>query len=155
MSRRIEIEITSLNGDVATWRAAGAKLPKGTLDAALIPGGPVVGTVYRADIDQFMERMEVIAVLPAKTASPLDPRKERIELIVADKKTPDVTVTYAPKGRGPRREGDRDRDRDGARGAGRGPKREGGPSERPKREGANGERGPKREGANGERGPKR
>ena len=29
MSRRIEIEITSLNGDVATWRAAGAKLPKG------------------------------------------------------------------------------------------------------------------------------
>jgi len=157
MSRRIEIEITSLNGDVATWRAAGAKLPKGTLDAALIPGGPVVGTVYRADIDQFMERMEVIAVLPAKTASPLDPRKERIELIVADKKTPDVTVTYAPKGRGPRREGDRDRDRDrdGARGAGRGPKREGGPSERPKREGANGERGPKREGASGERGPKR
>ena len=153
MSRRIEIEITSLNGDVATWRAAGAKLPKGTLDAALIPGGPVVGTVYRADIDQFMERMEVIAVLPAKTASPLDPRKERIELIVADKKTPDVTVTYAPKGRGPRREGDRDRD--GARGAGRGPKREGGPSERPKREGANGERGPKREGASGERGPKR
>ena len=153
MSRRIEIEITSLNGDVATWRAAGAKLPKGTLDAALIPGGPVVGTVYRADIDQFMERMEVIAVLPAKTASPLDPRKERIELIVADKKTPDVTVTYAPKGRGPRREGDRnrDRDRDGARGAGRGPKREGGPSERPKREGANGERGPKREGRAGAR----
>jgi len=158
MSRRIEIEITSLNGDVATWRAAGAKLPKGTLDAALIPGGPVVGTVYRADIDQFMERMEVIAVLPAKTASPLDPRKERIELIVADKKTPDVTVTYAPKGRGPRREGDRDRDRDGARGgargAGRGPKREGGPSERPKREGGPSER-PKREGADGERGPKR
>ena len=151
MSRRIEIEITSLNGDVATWRAAGAKLPKGTLDAALIPGGPVVGTVYRADIDQFMERMEVIAVLPAKTASPLDPRKERIELIVADKKAPDVTVTYAPKGRGPRREGDRDRDRDGARGAGRGPKREGGPSERPKREGANGERGPKREGRAGAR----
>ena len=153
MSRRIEIEITSLNGDVATWRAAGAKLPKGTLDAALIPGGPVVGTVYRADIDQFMERMEVIAVLPAKTASPLDPRKERIELIVADKKTPDVTVTYAPKGRGPRREGDRDRDRDrdGARGAGRGPKRKGGPSERPKREGANGERGPKREGRAGAR----
>jgi len=151
MSRRIEIEITSLNGDVATWRAAGAKLPKGTLDAALIPGGPVVGTVYRADIDQFMERMEVIAVLPAKTASPLDPRKERIELIVTDKKTPDVTVTYAPKGRGPRREGDRDRDRDGARGAGRGPKREGGPSERPKREGANGERGPKREGRAGAR----
>ena len=80
MSRRIEIEITSLNGDVATWRAAGAKLPKGVLSTSLVPGGPVVGTVYRADVEQFMEGMEVLAVLPAKTASPLDPRNERVEL---------------------------------------------------------------------------
>ena len=80
MSRRIEIEITSLNGDVATWRAAGAKLPKGTLDASLITGGPVVGTVYRADVEQYMERIEVVAVLPAKTASPLDPRNERLSI---------------------------------------------------------------------------
>ena len=150
MSRRIEIEITSLNGDVATWRAAGAKLPKGTLDASLVPGGPVIGTVYRADVEQFMERIDVVAVLPAKTASPLDPRNERLTIIVAEAKGPDVTVTYAPKGRGPRREGDRDGSReggrDGARGnsrpGGRGPKREGGPSERPA-----GDRGPKREGA--------
>ena len=148
MSRRIEIEITSLNGDVATWRAAGAKLPKGTLAASLIPGGPVVGAVYRADIDQFMERMEVTAVLPPKTASPLDPRNERVALIVADTKGPDVTVTYAPKGRGPRRDGDRD----GARPGGRGPKREGASSDRPKREGGPSER-PKRDGD--DRGPKR
>jgi len=149
MSRRIEIEITSLNGDVATWRAAGAKLPKGTLAASLIPGGPVVGAVYRADIEQFMERMEVTAVLPPKTASPLDPRNERVALIVADTKGPDVTVTYAPKGRGPRRDGDRD----GARPGGRGPKREGASSDRPKREGGPSER-PKREGGPSER-PKR
>ena len=150
MSRRIEIEITSLNGDVATWRAAGAKLPKGTLDASLVPGGPVIGTVYRADVEQFMERIDVVAVLPAKTASPLDPRNERLSIIVPEAKGPDVTVTYAPKGRGPRREGDRDGGReggrDGARGnsrpGGRGPKREGGPSERPSND-----RGPKREGA--------
>ena len=148
MSRRIEIEITSLNGDVATWRAAGAKLPKGTLAASLIPGGPVVGAVYRADIEQFMERMEVTAVLPPKTASPLDPRNERVALIVADTKGPDVTVTYAPKGRGPRRDGDRD----GARPGGRGPKREGASSDRPKREGGPSER-PKRDGD--DRGPKR
>lgn len=106
MSRRIEIEITSLNGDVATWRAAGAKLPKGVLSAALVPGGPVVGSVYRADVEQFMEGMEVLSVMAPKTASPLDPRKERIELIVSEKSTPDVTVTYASKGRGPRRDSD-------------------------------------------------
>jgi len=117
MSRRIEIEITSLNGDVATWRAAGAKLPKGVLNASLVPGGPVVGAVYRADVEQFMEGMEVLSVMAPKTASPLDPRKERIELIVSEKAVPDVTVTYASKGRGPRRDGDERSEgrRDGAK----------------------------------------
>jgi hypothetical protein len=117
MSRRIEIEITSLNGDVATWRAAGAKLPKGMLQASLVPGGPVIGSVYRADVEQYMEGIEVLSVLPPKTASPLDPRKERIELIASEKAGPDVTVTYASKGRGPRRDGDERSEgrRDGAK----------------------------------------
>ncbi len=117
MSRRIEIEITSLNGDLATWRAAGAKLPKGVLQASLIPGGPVIGNVYRADIEQYMEGIEVLSVMAPKTASPLDPRNERLELIPEVKKGPDVVVTYAPKGRGTRRDGEkRDTDRrDGPR----------------------------------------
>ena len=70
MSRRIEIEITSLNGDVATWRAAGAKLPKGVLNSSLVPGGPVVGNVYRADVEQYMEGIEILSVMAPKTASP-------------------------------------------------------------------------------------
>jgi hypothetical protein len=107
MSRRIDIEITSLSGDTATWRAAGAKLPKGVLSASLVPGGAVVGTVYRADVEQYMEGMEVLSVAPAKTASPLDPRHERLERIPVAASGPDVVVTYAPKGRGPRREGER------------------------------------------------
>lgn len=112
MSRRIDIEITSLNGDLATWRAAGAKLPKGVLQSALVPGGPVVGNVYRADVEQFMEGIEVLSVAPPKAASPLDPRHERLELKPMEAKGPDVIVTYAPKGRGSRREGER---RDGER----------------------------------------
>src|ERR1700722_11491548 len=114
MSRRIEIEITSLSGDLATWRAAGAKLPKGVLAASLVPGGPVIGNVYRADSEQYMEGSEVLSVTAPKTASPLDPRNERIELIPEAKKGPDVIVTYAPKGRGGRRD-DRHEGRDGAR----------------------------------------
>ena len=106
MSRRIEIEITSLNGDVATWRAAGAKLPKGVLQASLVPGGPVIGSVYRADIEQYMEGIEILSVMAPKTASPLDPKNERLELIAEPKKGPDVVVTYAAKGRGPRRDSD-------------------------------------------------
>src|ERR1700689_2299674 len=113
MSRRIEIEITSLSGDLATWRAAGAKLPKGVLAASLVPGGPVVGHVYRADIEQYMEGIEVLSVTAPKTASPGDPRTQRLELIPEVKKGPDVVVTYASKGRGPRR--DSDDARDGAR----------------------------------------
>jgi hypothetical protein len=118
MSRRIEIEITSLNGDVATWRAAGAKLPKGVLNSSLVPGGPVVGNVYRADVEQYMEGIEILSVMAPKTASPVDPRNERLELIPNAKTGPDVVVTYAPKGRGaPRRDGGDSR-------------REGGPSRR-------------------------
>ncbi|HSN03220.1 MAG TPA: hypothetical protein VLS91_07025, partial [Acidimicrobiales bacterium] len=144
MSRRIEIEITSLQGDVATWRAAGAKLPKGVLNASLVPGGAVVGNVYRADVEQYMEGMEVLSVMAPKSASPLDPRNERIELIPVAKSGPDVIVTYAPKGRGPRRdgrEGAREGGRDAGRPAGRdarrsGPRADGETRERPRRDGA-------------------
>jgi hypothetical protein len=118
MSRRIEIEITSLNGDVATWRAAGAKLPKGILNSSLIPGGPVVGNTYRADVEQYMEGIEILSVMAPKTASPVDPRNERLELIPTVKSGPDVVVTYAPKGRG------------GLRREGADTRREGGPSRR-------------------------
>jgi hypothetical protein len=118
MSRRIEIEITSLNGDVATWRAAGAKLPKGVLNSSLVPGGPVVGNVYRADVEQYMEGIEILSVMAPKTASPVDPRHERLELIPTAKSGPDVVVTYAPKGRG------------GSRREGTDSRREGGPSRR-------------------------
>jgi len=118
MSRRIEIEITSLNGDVATWRAAGAKLPKGVLNSSLVPGGPVVGNVYRADVEQYMEGIEILLVMAPKTASPVDPRNERLQLIPNTKTGPDVVVTYAPKGRG------------GARREGGDTRREGGPSRR-------------------------
>ncbi|MDE3092185.1 MAG: hypothetical protein KGL23_08770 [Acidobacteriota bacterium] len=162
MSRRIEIEITSLNGDVATWRAAGAKLPKGVLQVSLVPGGPVVGSVYRADIEQFMEGIEVLSVMPPKTASPLDPRKERIELIASEKSIPDVTVTYASKGRGARRDGDERGEgrRDGAkrgarpgtreRSSERGPRPERPSGDRPDR--PVGERGPRTERPRGDRG---
>jgi len=162
MSRRIEIEITSLNGDVATWRAAGAKLPKGVLQVSLVPGGPVVGSVYRADIEQFMEGIEVLSVMPPKTASPLDPRKERIELIASEKSVPDVTVTYASKGRGARRDGDERGEgrRDGAkrgarpgsreRSSERGPRPDRPSGDRPER--PVGERGPRTERPRGDRG---
>jgi hypothetical protein len=140
MSRRIEIEITSLQGEVATWRAAGAKLPKGVLNVNLVPGGAVVGNVYRADVEQFMEGMEVLSVMAPKSASPVDPRNERLELIPSAKTGPDVVVTYAPKGRGPRRDATRE-GREGSRGGARdarrtSPRSDSETHDRPRRDGA-------------------
>lgn len=138
MSRRIDIEITSVNGETATWRAAGAKLPKGSLNSSVVPGGPQVGQVYRAEIYQFMEGIEVLSVAQAKTASPLDPKNERISILEKKSDGPDVTVTYAPKGRGGSRRDDGDRK----------PRRDG--DRKPRREGADGaartERAPRRDG---------
>ncbi|HEY7931279.1 MAG TPA: hypothetical protein VIC81_03345 [Acidimicrobiales bacterium] len=157
MSRRIDIEITSLNGELATWRAAGAKLPKGVLQAALVPGGPVVGHVYRADVEQYMEGIEVLSVAPPKAASPLDPRNERLELKPTPAKGPDVIVTYAPKGRGARRDGER-RDGDRREGTKRpGDRREARPARersdaKPSEEGRT--RAPRREGERPTRAPR-
>ena len=52
MSRRIEIELTSVRPDGTwTWRAAGAQKPKGVLDGALLPAGAAVGQVLKAEAD--------------------------------------------------------------------------------------------------------
>jgi len=141
MSRRIEIEITSINGEVATWRAAGAKLPKGSLATSLLPSGTKAGAEFRADVEQNMEGVEVLAVLPVKTASPLDLRGERIAIVPKAPTGPDIQVTYAPKGGKGRRDGD------GPRG------RRDGDDSRPRRD-DKGSRGPRAGGPAGEGGDK-
>ena len=56
MSRRIDIELTSDKGDGTwTWRAAGAKQPKGTLDGSLLPQGAEVGQELRAEVVSWLE----------------------------------------------------------------------------------------------------
>ena len=59
----------------------GREAPQGRPQRVARARGPVVGTVYRADVEQYMEGIEILSVMPAKTASPLDPRHERLELI--------------------------------------------------------------------------
>ena len=48
MPRRIDIELTSSrDDDTWTWRAAGAKAPKGSVAARLLPEGTKVGDVLK------------------------------------------------------------------------------------------------------------
>ncbi len=115
MSRRIEVELTSTREDGTwTWRAAGAKLPKGELNGSLLFAGAKVGDVVRADADFMMDGIDIISVLAPKGARK---EPERIVIVGTPRRDdePLVTTKLAPKGRGdrgdrkPRRDGDGDR----------------------------------------------
>ncbi|HOT79701.1 MAG TPA: hypothetical protein PKY13_06910 [Microthrixaceae bacterium] len=147
MSSRLEIELTSSRPDgVWTWRKAGAKMPKGEVEASKLPEGSKVGDILRADADILIDGVDILAVLPPK-----DARKDKFEslqVVGTRKDEPLVTQTLAPKGRG----GGRDRDRgdrgDRPRRDGDRPRRDG---DRPRRDGdrPGGDRGPR--GAGGDR----
>ena len=65
MPRRIEVELTSVREDGTwTWRAAGARQPKGTLDGALLHEGAAVGEVVRADAEFDVDGITITSVLP-------------------------------------------------------------------------------------------
>lgn len=132
MSRRIEIQLTSRTGDDSwTWRAAGAREPRGTLPASLVPEAAKEGDVLRAEIETTMDGIEVVSLgSAAPTAKPA--RAETIEVLGSGRGETGVSWTLAPKAKrsgdrrgGPRRDGDR---RGGPpRGERRGDDRRGGP----------------------------
>ena len=97
MSRRIDIELTSQTGDGSwTWRAAGARQPKGTVDAALVPAGEAVGAVLRADVEIGLEGIEILSLTSAKPARSPEKAEGRIEVKGTPKRAPDVSVILAP-----------------------------------------------------------
>ncbi|MGI8663597.1 MAG: hypothetical protein ACR2LQ_10355 [Acidimicrobiales bacterium] len=122
MPRRIDVELTSARDDGSwTWRAVGARQPKGTVDAKLVPDAAKVGDVLRADADFDVEGVTLVALTPVQAKRRTE--TARIE-VVGDPRgdEPLVTSTLVPKGRtdrgdrgGPR--GERPRRDDDARGA--------------------------------------
>src|SRR5437016_717366 len=142
MSRRIDIELTSARDEGTwTWRAAGAKQPKGVLDAKLLYDGAKAGDVVKAEAEFEIEGITIIQVLPPKEKKRSEP--DRLELIGPSSQAPLVTSSLVPKSDRRRERGDRD-------GEGRGPRREG--ERGPRREG---DRGPRRDSAPGDRGAPR
>jgi hypothetical protein len=113
VSRRIEIELTSARPDGSwTWRAAGAREPRGVLDGTLLHAGAKAGDVVRAEADFELEGITIISVLAPKTDS--RPEAVRIEVVGPGRpETPGVTTQLV--GRADRRSGDRHRDRDESR----------------------------------------
>lgn len=109
MSRRIEIELTSAQPDGSwTWRAAGAKVPKGVMDGAMLHSGARVGDQLRVDVVQEIDGITVTAVVPTRAkAEPTN----LLELVADERPFEPVVQKLAQRDRSdrPRRDGDRDR----------------------------------------------
>ncbi|MDA8033056.1 MAG: hypothetical protein M0T71_02630, partial [Actinomycetota bacterium] len=77
MARRIDIELTSSREDGTwTWRAAGAREPRGLVDAKLLSPTAHVGDVLRVEAELGLDGITVLSVLPAKERSSRGPTIE-------------------------------------------------------------------------------
>ena len=156
MSHRIDIELTSSSDAGWTWRAAGARQPKGVLDPSLVYSGAKVGDVVRAEAERELEGTRIVSLVAPKGRKA---EAERVELMVREHTGPSVTIAYADKPKGGRdgrdgRDGDRpSRGPRPDRGDRPGGDRPGGPrGERPA--GDRPARGPRPEGGAPSRGPR-
>ena len=117
MAHRLEVMLTSRRSDGTwTWRAAGARQPKGILEAALLPAGAAVGDVLRVEAEVSVDGIAVRQVLPAKAERPPAPRVEHLgNQRFTEGVTGPAKLTRRPvertEGAGGRRRRDRDGDR--------------------------------------------
>src|SRR5262245_13664585 len=108
MPRRMDIELTSARPDGTwTWRAAGAREPKGVVEGSLLPTGASVGEVLKVEAEVDIDGITVLSVVTSGRS-----RKEPtlLELLPNQQPFEAVTQQLAP-GRG-RRPGGPRRDRD-------------------------------------------
>ena len=126
MSKRIDIELTSNRGDGTwTWRAAGAKTPKGTLNGAILDAGAKTGDTLKVEAEFDLDGVEILSLVKTKEKSV---RGNLLQILGSEKEFQPVTQKLADKSkdRKPKRDGDRKPRRDG--------------DKRPPREGAEGEK---------------
>ena len=135
MTRRMDIEVTSTRPDgTFTWRQAGARAPKGTGPADVLPSDAKIGDVLRADIEMDMDGPVILAVAPIKQ------RERNVTLLAITGSGAEFKpVTEVSTNRRTKRD-DRRKDGKGGRGDKRGPGRGARPeagapgSPRPRRE---------------------
>lgn len=102
MSRRIEIELTSSRSDGTwTWRAAGAREPKGVVEGSLLGGAPKVGEVLRVEADFDIDGITILSVVAGKERVE---KSNRLELLASEKPFKPVIETKAPRSERPRRD---------------------------------------------------
>ena len=111
----MEIELTSSRPDGSwTWRAAGAREPRGVLDAAMAPTEARAGQVLRVEADFDIDGITITHVLPSREKSDAP---GRIEIASRPARSAGSVTTslVERRGRGPRRERPERPDRAGGR----------------------------------------
>ena len=97
MPTRIEIELTSSSADGSwTWRAAGAREPRGVLDGSILPGGAAVGDQLRVETEHDVDGIRVLSVVPPKEKPA---RTDRLELLPTEEPFEPVLQQRARGGR--------------------------------------------------------
>ncbi len=98
MSRRIEIELTSNKGDGTwTWRAAGAREPRGLISADMIPKGAGISSVFTAEVQSDMDGIAVLAVIETEDTRTAP---ETIEVLGTGKRSSGVNFKGGGRRRG-------------------------------------------------------
>ena len=98
MSRRISIELTSNKGDGTwTWRAAGAREPRGLISDDMIPKGAGINSVFTAEVQSDMDGIAVLAVIETEDTRTAP---ETIEVLGTGKRSTGVNFKGGGRGRG-------------------------------------------------------
>ena len=87
---KIDVEITSKreNGDW-TWRAVGARQPKGTINASLVPTESAVGSQFSVETEHYLDGIVVTKVFDKKQTSG---KGETLEILGSGKENDLVTT---------------------------------------------------------------
>jgi hypothetical protein len=101
MGRRIDIELTSKRADGTwTWRAPGAREPRGVVDGDLLPADATPGIVLRAEAEFDLEGILVTSIIGPKSAGRGGREGERIEILGTPTQQSTVSVSLAsPEGK--------------------------------------------------------
>ena len=103
MSRRLDIELTSNRQDGTwTWRAAGAKSPKGVVDSSLLSANAKTGDVLKGEADFDIDGISVLSVVQMREKGQ---RGNLLEMLASEKTFTPVTQKLADKPKSDRKGG--------------------------------------------------
>ncbi len=98
MAQRMEIELTSKRPEGGfTWRAAGARQPRGSVAGEVVPPDVKVGDVLRAEVESGIEGIEIVSLQPVRGEE--RPRAATIEVLGPPRRDAAVSVSLTGGGR--------------------------------------------------------